>query len=846
MINLPIQEISPELLVNITRYNCILSAPPGAGKSTYLPLQLLSLPNFENKQIILIQPRQVAVRSIANFLASQLNEKVGETIGYQMRGESSVSTNTRLLVITEGLLIAKLQSDPELNKVGLVIFDEFHERSVQSDIALGLSLEVQSGLRDDLRLLVMSATLNINEVKKLMPLAKVMSSQGRSFPIEYFYRPIVNGKVNKSWSLEDTLLKTVLEAHSNHAGNILVFLSGASVINRLYAKLNGLQLDKTIIAPLYGALTSQQQKRATEIPELGLRKIVLATNIAETSLTIDGVNIVIDSGREKVQRFHIARKLNQLSEQMISKASSVQRAGRAGRQQAGYCYRLWSQEQQQVLLENSAAQITEIDLSQTLLTLLEWGSDFSQLPLIDRPNQAQINYAFSLLFQLSLVNQEHHISQKGKMAAGFNTHPRLASLLVGAQDSLENNQNTKVITATLVALIEGKPIDRLVGSNDIVSQCKYILHHLEASKKPVGTYEYFKDVKRICGLLNVKPHSNSINILNDEDLSNAISTILLRAFPDKVAYQRKNKAYTLADGTGAEFINEDANFKPQWIICTNTQLTTKTNGAIRQYCELPILVQKSYLKEHCQIEYTQSWDEALSKVVGKKVTKLAAIEIASQACQLKLNEATKFILIQQIRQKGLNSLLGNASKFLNRISLTKKLDDNFISEMPKMSEDSLLNTMEEWLSPYLTNIVSWQQLAKLQWLNILTGMLSYQQQQYINEYFPTHFLAPTGNKHQLDYSVDGKVTLAIRVQELYGLKSNPSVGKSRYPITLSLLSPGHKEIQKTSDLAGFWSGSYAIVQKEMKGRYPKHFWPNNPEVALPTTRTKKRMDQNRQ
>lgn len=838
---LPIQEISSELLYHIAKTDCILSAPPGAGKSTYLPLQLLSLPCFAHSQILLLQPRQVAVRSIANFLASQLQEKVGETVGYQMRGESSVSSKTRLLVITEGLLIAKLQSDPELSRVGLIIFDEFHERSVQSDIALGLSLEVQAGLRANLRLLVMSATLNVNEVKKLMPMAKVMSSKGRSFPIDYYYRPVQISKLNRRWAVEDTILNTVLEAHAEHAGNILVFLSGAAAINRICAKLNASVLEDTIVAPLYGALNSQQQKQAIDMPKKGVRKIVLATNIAETSLTIAGVNIVVDSGREKVQRFHIARRLNQLSEQMISKASSIQRAGRAGRQQAGVCYRLWSQEQQQFLLENSPAQITETDVSQTLLTLLEWGSDFDQLPLIDRPSQAQRDYAFSLLRQLGLVNAEHQITRSGKQANVYNTHPRLGTLLVYAGKVSTNLQETKVLTAVLVAIIEGKPLDKLVSSNDIVVQCKFILSHLYVRNKPHGTHEYYKDIKRITGQLGV--HSNGAQIKDNSSnfLAESIAKILLHGFPDKIGFKRQNASYTLADGTGAEFVGEDVNFTPQWIICSNTQLTSQTNGAIRQYCELPSDLRDCFLEANSQIDYTQRWDEQLAKVVGKKISRLYAIEISSQPSQLKPNEATKAILIQQLRRKGLSALMGKANKLLDRMSLVKRIDATFIGDFPDVSIKFLLETMEEWLTPYLTGITSWQQLTQLHWVDIVSSMLSYQQQQYVNEHFPTHFSAPTGNHHKLDYSEPGNVTLAIRVQELYGLKANPSIGKSALPITLSLLSPGHREIQKTSDLSGFWTGSYSAVQKEMKGRYPKHFWPDDPANAMPTTKTKRKM-----
>ena len=839
---LPVQDIASELLEQIATRDCILSAPPGAGKSTYLPLQLLSLGCFSKQQILLLQPRQVAVRSIANFLASQLNEKVGGTIGYQMRGESSFSDKTRLLLITEGLLIAKLQADPELSTVGLIIFDEFHERSVQSDIALGLSLEVQSGLREDLRCLVMSATLHIKDLKNLMPQAKILSSQGRAFPIDYHYRPVMASEVNRKWALEDKIVDTIKEAHDKHAGNILVFLSGAAVINSIQAKLNSLLLAETTIAPLYGGLNAQQQKQAIELPIHGKRKIVLATNIAETSLTIDGVNIVIDSGREKVQRFHIARKLNQLSEQMISKASSIQRAGRAGRQSPGVCYRLWTKEQQQYLLENTPAQITEIDLSQTLLTLLEWGTNFNQLPLIDKPSHAQIEYAFSFLQALGLVNAQRQIVEKGKQANKFNTHPRLGTLLVYASEVSDRQQEIKVLSAVLVAVIEGKPLGRLLGSNDIIVQCKYIFYHLPATKKPSGTIEYYKDIKRLLAQLGVKTNSEKTNMVPFDELYHHIPQILLRAYPDKIGFKRQNASYILADGTGAEFISEDERFIPQWIICTNTQLTHKTNGVIRQYCELPELLCDNFIEANSVEEFTQNWDENLAKVVCKKTKRLGAIEISSQASKLIANDLTKVILIKQIKSKGLSTLIGKANKLIQRMCLAKEMDAAFLENFPDVSIEYLQGTIEEWLEPYLIGIISWQQLTQLHWVDIIWSMLSYQQQQYMNEYYPALFCAPTGNRHQLDYSEAGKVVLSIRVQELFGLSTNPCVGKACLPITFSLLSPGQKEIQKTADLTGFWSGSYSAVKKEMKGRYPKHFWPDDPENSIPTTKTKKKMD----
>ncbi|MFT6268769.1 MAG: ATP-dependent helicase HrpB [Alphaproteobacteria bacterium] len=847
MKNLPIEAITPELLSVIEHNDCILSAPPGAGKSTYLPLQLLSLTCFANKKILLLQPRQVAVRSIANFLAFSLGEKVGQTIGYQMRGESAVSDKTRLCVITEGLLVAKLQSDPELSDVGLVIFDEFHERSVQSDIALGLSLEVQSGLREDLRLLVMSATLNVAELLMLMPAAKQLSSTGRSYPIEYIYKPLPSlttsqrSNFNANNQLINTIVGSAAEAFNNHDGNILVFLSGAGLINKVKTALDRLDLPNTLIAPLYGALTSQQQKQAIDIPSKGLRKIVLATNIAETSLTIDGVNIVIDSGREKVQRFVVARKLNQLVEQMISKASSIQRAGRAGRQQAGVCYRLWSQEQQQFLQENTPAQISQVDISQTLLTLLEWGTDFGQLPLIDKPSGAQVDYAFGLLHQLCLVNEQHQITPDGKRACQFNTHPRLSRLLVNA--STQAQETIKLLTVIVVVVIEGKPLGPIVGSNDIVAQCRYVITQLISKTQQKGLFEYRKDISRTAKQLSIGQISSLslTKLLKFDDMAELIANILFAAFPDKVGRKRKNGGYILSDGTGAEFMQNDEHVLPEWIICTQTQLTHKTNGIVRQYCEISGTALSTLLDTNTQTSKQQRWDDSLAKVVCKQVACIGAIEISSQACSFTPNSETSTIILNQIKKKGLHTLLGKANVLLSRMLLLKHIDGEYGEDFPDVSESSMTNTLETWLTPYLTRITNWQQLGKLNWFDIVKSTLQYSQQQYLAEHFPIHFTAPTGNQHSLDYSEDGKVILAIRMQELYGLGHHPTVGRSKLPITLSLLSPAHREIQKTADLVNFWTGSYVAVQKDMKGRYPRHYWPDRPEFAIPTTKTKKKM-----
>jgi ATP-dependent helicase HrpB len=893
-LDLPIKEVLHDLRQSLVHKDCLVIAPPGAGKSTFLPLELLKVDAFKHKQILLLQPRQVAVRSIANFLASQLNEKVGNTIGYQMRGESAVSANTKLCVITEALLTSKIQRDPELSDVGLIIFDEFHERSLHSDIALGLSVEVQAGLREDLRLLVMSATLNTEQVKRVLPNAELLISKGRSYPIEYIYRPVKILSTHSHKSLEQSLLSVINEALTEHSGHILVFLPGAGLINKLMRLLSSKVTDNVVIYPLFGALSPEQQKRAINLPPQGKRKIVLATNIAETSLTIDGVNIVVDSGREKVQRINVNRKANQLSEQMISKASSIQRAGRAGRQQAGVCYRMYSAEQQASLSDDSSPQILETDVSQSLLTLLEWGTSFDQLPLVDRPSKAQLDYARVLLTNLHLMDEQSHLSALGKQAANFQNHPRLSTLL--ALGTAPNKHAMfdelsitiqPIVIACLVALVEGKNIRKSFTSHqkvaqshvsndfyqmEIVHQCEFILQAIQNKQFAVAG-EIQKEIKRLARKLKVTDVLRSINTV--KDLSSQVANLLLIAFPDKLGLLRSENTYALADGTGVEFsqgTNQYAGVTsiryPKWIVCVQSQIVqnahfsnrayeksnSDANAKIHQFCELPEHVMSAYLQNNQKTRTEQSWDTKLNKVKARQIVSVGKIEISSQACELMQNQDTTNILLTQIRLKGLahifhssnkNKSIKSAMTLLNKVRIAKQIDAEHVTDFPQTSLEHLNQTLDLWLLPYLNGVISWQQILELNWADIIKSLLTWEQCQYLENHFPTQISVPSGNKHRLDYSDESvtgtSVTLALRMQELYGWQQTPSVGKNRLPITLSILSPAHREIQKTADLDGFWKGSYKEVQKEMKGRYPKHFWPDDPANAIATTKTKRNM-----
>lgn len=839
---LPIDSVITQLCQDIVSNDCILIAPPGAGKSTRLPLALLKQPIFANSTIVMLQPRQVAARNIAFYLAKQLNETVGETVGYQVRGDAKYTASTRLILMTEGLLSARMQRDPELNGIDLIIFDEFHERSIYSDIAFGLALEVQQGLRDNLRLLVMSATLEVEGVRNLLPKASLLECDGRSFPISYHYRPVRNNVnqhfVNKDAIMRQAILSVVQEAWKNQSGHILVFLSGAADIFALQASLQEWlkqnNISNTFIAPLLGALSSEQQQRAINTPPTEQRKIVLATNIAETSLTIDGVSVVVDSGREKVQKFNLARGVSTLVEQPISKASSVQRAGRAGRQQAGVCYRLWDEQTQQYLPAASQPQISEIDISRELLMLLEWGTSFTSLPLIDKPSKAQISAAQDLLRSLSFMNDDNSLSSTGKAAAQFNAHPRLAKLLLLA--STTHKVHAPLI-AILVSILEGKPLYKESGSIDIEEQIQFLLKNKH--------HKMHQDIKRWAKQLNISM-SLSVNL-------SALSDILLAVYADTVGKHKSEGAYLLVNGNGVAFhAKESLQYKhADWIICLEQNISSSSksnsNTQLRLFYRLHTNDVKQHISQNERSMERVYWDKQNAKVASKQVSTLGAIRLSERNIASANNMHTQALLIEHVQGIGLHVLSGakleNAIAFIGRIQLAKQLSPQL--DLPDISVNDFFVDWESWLSPYLNKVTSVKQLADLDWLSIIKSRLSYVQQQSLDKEFPTHFTAPTGNKHKLEYHIDSNgensVVLAIRLQELYGIDSAITLGQKKWPITLSLLSPAHREIQKTQDIVGFWQGSYKAVQKEMKGRYPKHYWPDNPENAIPTTKTKKNM-----
>ncbi|MDT0594453.1 ATP-dependent helicase HrpB [Glaciecola petra] len=890
--SLAVAKIEDELLLAIRTKDIILSAPPGSGKSTYLPISLLQKSHFTG-QIIMLQPRQIAVRNIAEYIAKQLHEEVGGRVGYQMRGEAKYSNKTQLMIMTEGLLSAKIRNDPELSGVSLIIFDEFHERSLHSDISLALCLDVQRALREELRILVMSATLNIKPLQKLLPTAVNIASEGRSYNVEQYYRPILHARSGLQYYPHDMhkqvllVVKEVLHMPVISAkGHILVFLPSAKDITMLAQLFAHENLPNISIHKLYGALSAKQQKSVFGPVSKGQQKLILATNIAETSITIDGVSVVIDSGLEKQMSFNLSAQLNELKLIQISKSSATQRAGRAGRQQDGICFRLWSQQQHQYLIENSQPEITRVDISSNELLLQDWGSDFQSLLLIDKPSKAQISHAKNLLQTLCFSHENSTITANGRIAAGLSCHPRSALLLIDAQQHLKNQRTELAFSLVLmVVILENKALDKPAQSRDIMIQMQWFLKELHTNKHDsLLSTSYIKDLKRWCTRFGFIQQYESerqmlkvLSTINLDAYRNTIVISLLRAYGDRLGLSKiihTNRSstdlemkYLLFNGTGVAIkqfnYEQDLGSLPRAIICLGAQVRASAYSLVNLYFQIDDADFEAYCEKNMRTEIEQKWDNKLQKVVFLKTNNIGAIrlfeqnitfEVAKQWLKtaaifsaeeslLNIEQKSHQILLGQIKEYGLRRISGDAWSLIERINLAHILAPNM--QFPYLSENTLFSSSQQWLYPFLKDKLSWQDIKQLNWSQMFEAILTWDQQNYLKIHFPKHFIAPTGIKHKLEYTVIDRqnylVGLAIRIQELYGLNETPSIANGTLSISLSLLSPANREIQKTKDLGRFWQGSYKEVQKEMKGRYPKHFWPDNPESAIPTLRSKKKM-----
>ncbi|MFC3122252.1 ATP-dependent helicase HrpB [Agaribacter flavus] len=826
---LPIEAILADLSASIRESDVILVAPPGAGKSSCLPLYLLKSSQFQSKKIVMLQPRRIAARHIAHYLSAQLREPVGQTVGYRIRGESKVSASTRLEIVTEGVLVRMLQAQADLDGVGLVIFDEFHERSIHADFSLALCIEVQQALRDDLRLLVMSATLDQGNVKTLLPKAKELSSKGRQFPIDVVYcdDKYFSGKARTSFL--ERMSSVIIGALSKHCGDVLVFLPGISEINKLYGLLTEQIQDDTavVLHKLYSDLSANAQQLALTRDTMGRRKIVLATNIAETSLTIEGINVVVDSGIEKVAIYHLNRGITHLQSQATSQASATQRTGRAGRLQAGTCYRMWSQDKQARLRKHSEPEIKHTDISGLMLEAAVWGTDLESLCLLDYPSKAQVEESRLRLEKLGIFDSCTKLTPLGKQVHEINGQVNLAIMLLKARTI---GQAHLSLACAIAALVENKdPLSRDRGA-DIYLRLSYCL----SQKHSKGASLIWHHIKQW--------HKKMSCSLCDWPLDD-LGVLVAFAFPQWIARQHSEHRYLLANGSGAEIDFTDSLLSNRWLAVASMQSSDKKRDNARILYAASLSEQQ--IKTHFEHLVSQTeicnWSESKQRIEVQLHKKLGEITFATQALQKPTEEKLIDVWRKLMLSKGLESLpmSNRAWQLIYRIQLARTVDAKLA--LPDFSVASLIASIDTWLLPFLGTITRWSELHKIDFYQLLKNQITWQQEQTLMTICPEELLLPSSRLHQLDYRADGSVFLSVRMGELYGLDTHPSVAYNTKPITIELLSPAQRPIQVTQDLNGFWKGSYQSVQKDMKSQYPKHYWPDNPALAKATMTTKKKM-----
>jgi len=805
--SLPVAVVLPELLTAL-KYapQVLLNAPTGAGKSTWLPLQILTSGVIPGK-IILLEPRRLAARNVAQRLAELLNEKPGETVGYRMRADTCVGPTTRLEVVTEGILTRMLQNDPELNGVGLVILDEFHERSLQADLALALLLDVQQGLRDDLRLLIMSATLDNALLRQALPDAPVISSEGRAFPVERRYQSLPAHQ-----RFDDAVAMATAELLRQEPGSLLLFLPGVGEIQRVQEQLATRVGGDVVLCPLYGVLPLSEQRKAILPAPAGQRKVVLATNIAETSLTIEGIRLVVDCAQERVASFDPRTGLTRLITQRISQASMVQRAGRAGRLEPGICLHLIGAEQAERAALHGTPEILQSDLSGLTMDLLQWGCpDPEQLVWLNPPPVVNLAAARTLLAQLGALDGER-LSSRGQKMAAIGNDPRLAAMLVAAEGDDEI-----ATAAKLAAILEEPPRG---GSSDLV----------QAFSRRQGHWQ--QRAQQLCRRLN--SHGGAPD-------GDRIVPLLARAFPDRIARRRGlDGRYQLANGMGAMLDVDDALTRHEWLIAPLLlQGSHSPDARILQAIAVDIDALTRACPQLLQQSDSVEWDEAQGTLKAFRRSQIGRLTLGTKPLAKPSEEELHQAMLNGIREKGLGVLnwTPEAEQYRLRLLCAARWLPEY--NWPAVDDDTLLASLEVWLLPQMAGVHSLRALKALDVKAALQNLLDWSLRQRLDSELPGHYTVPTGSRIAIRYHDDNPPALAVRMQEMFGEASTPSIAEGRVPLVLELLSPAHRPLQITRDLGAFWAGSYRDVQKEMKGRYPKHVWPDDPANTAPTRRTKK-------
>lgn len=832
MPSLPIDAVLDDLKQALSQHPIVLlSAAPGAGKTTRVPLALLGEPwlnRSENssQKILMLEPRRLATRNAATFMAQSLNEAVGQTVGYRIRMENKTSAATRIEVVTEGILTRMLQDDPELTGVGLIIFDEFHERNLHSDLGLALAHHCQQILREDLKLLIMSATLDDSRLQEAFS-APLIESEGRSFPIDIQYRPAANSQTR----LSEQIKSAVWEALQN-PGDILVFLPGTGEIKQCQEALADLP-EHCLVLPLHGQLKDHEQKQVLAPTPEHQRKIILATNIAESSLTIDGVRIVIDSGLERRNEFQLSTGLSLLTTKMISQASSIQRAGRAGRQAAGVVYRLWPASQQSRLEPHIRPEILDSDLAPMLTELYQWGADADELFWLTPPPANALKQAQQLLTSLNMLNEEGNaLTEHGKQVAALPIEPRWAHALLQLKRlGLEN------AGCELVALLQEFP-HTLRKTDD--------LNRLYASAKRHALWAQRIEplAKRLQQIIQKTPANNTEKIPLKVFESDTAALLLALAFPDRIAAKRgHNEQFLLANGRGAILSSQSDLIHAKWLACADltSSANNSSNSTVRVAAELPeyLLEILKALSPHLFSQTASVQWQANGQLQAAIIERLGKLEINRTALPKLNDEQWQQAWQDYLQKQGLSCLPWdkNAQQLRHRLALAYQYQNE---HWPEVSDEALLNNLANWLLPFLSDARNLRDLDKLDLTQALLSLLDYSQQQELNRLLPTHLKVPSGSNIALDYNQYPPV-LAVKLQEMFGYEGQPSVLNGELVLSIHLLSPARRPLQVTSDLPHFWRHTYAEVRKDVRGRYPKHPWPEDPLSAEATRYTKKKI-----
>ncbi|MEN8893926.1 ATP-dependent helicase HrpB [Planktotalea arctica] len=803
---LPIDDVLPELIHAIkSRGMAVLQAPPGAGKTSRVPLALLKSGHVTGK-IVMLEPRRLAARAAAERLAAQLGDAVGETVGYAMRGERKIGPNTRIEVVTEGILTRMIQSDPELPGVGAVIFDEFHERSLNADLGLALCIECRAALREDLALIVMSATLDAAPVAALLGDAPIITSKGRSFPVAHIFLPRPRAK---GLRLENAMADLIETALNEQSGGILAFLPGEGEIRRTEALLVKRIGPNVALHPLFGAMKFQDQRAAIQPEVGGKRKIVLATSIAETSLTIEDVRVVVDGGLARRARFDPGTGMARLVTERASRAEAEQRAGRAGRLAPGTAYRLWAKGENGALPAYAPAEIETADLTDLALELALWGAPPEDLPFLTPPSPAALSEAQSLLNDLGALTKDGRITPHGNALARLPLHPRLGHMLTTAGPQ----------AAELAALLnERDPLGRNAGA-DLSLRLRALKDRSLPKEVAARIGQEIKRLRKLTSNNGAAPLS--------------LGAITALAYPDRIGQRRKGSAprYVLSGGKGAAFEEDDSLSSAPYIVVTDTDGNPR-EARIRQAAQITLPDIRALYGDRIAWQNECVWSKRDRRVTTRSVEKLGALALDERIWKDAPEEDIAKAMLEGVRTLGLN-LSAAERRFQTRVALLRQSGE----DLPDMSEDALLENAEVWLLPYLSGIKTAEQFKTLSLLEPLKSRLTWEQTQRLDAAAPSHVETPLGRRIPVDYS-HGTPEIELRLQEMFGTVKHPVVAGQALRVTL--LSPAGRPVQTTTDIPAFWDTSYADVRKDMRGRYPKHPWPENPREADPTLRRKLR------